>query len=526
MPLRPSTRSSLALGLAVLAASMVLAGGEGDDLLSQSNRDARALVERALAAHGGEKALRAVRTIRLDERGQSFMRQQGPLPGRPLTPRATGARVQLDFERGRGCHAPERFTHSPTTRLEDMLYVWHPRTVVREGQVVSLNLWGRTRSAPRPGGLEELRTQQRVFPTRWLLEAVDAAPTLRLLAGQASSGGPLVALTTSDGRAVALRVAPDTHLLQAVEALSVDPVEGDTRTVTEFSEYRRVGPLMLPGRRVVRTRQDVLLDVRAQHLAVDEPLDEACFEIPADFATPPAADPAPPGPLKLADDVYLLQGLAGSYNALAVLFADFVLMIEAPEASPATGATRQALAWVAGVAGGRPVRQLAFTHFHLDHGGGIRDYIAEGVTVVTTKANRAWVEEAARSVFTIAPDRLARSLLSPVVRVFEGDPHVIEDPSQRVEIHLLPWDHAREEAFFYLPRHKLVFEGDLFAAGQGDVPVAQGSAVLLEQRIRERGLDVQRIAGVHGKPRPYADLLAAIEKRRNRLALERSPAAR
>jgi glyoxylase-like metal-dependent hydrolase (beta-lactamase superfamily II) len=225
--------------------------------------------------------------------------------------------------------------------------------------------------------------------------------------------------------------------------------------------------------------------------------------------------------VKLDADVYLLQGLAGgAYNALAVLFSDFVLIIEAPENAPATGATTQALAWARSIAGGRPVRQLAFTHFHLDHAGGIRDYIAEGVTIVTTPGNRAWVEEAARSAFAISPDRLARAPRAPNVAVFEGDRHVIMDASQRVEIHVLPWDHAQEEVFFYLPRQKLVFEGDLFASGSGEVGVAQGSAVLLHRRIQERELQVERIVGVHGRPRPYADLLSAIDKRRRRLALE------
>jgi hypothetical protein len=55
--------------------------------------------------------------------------------------------------------------------------------------------------------------------------------------------------------------------------------------VTEFSEYRRVGALMLPARRRVRTQRDVLLDVRAERLTVDEPLDEGCIDIPTGFTT-------------------------------------------------------------------------------------------------------------------------------------------------------------------------------------------------------------------------------------------------
>jgi glyoxylase-like metal-dependent hydrolase (beta-lactamase superfamily II) len=410
-----------------------------------------------------------------------------------------------------------------------MTYVYHPRTIVGDGQVVTLNQWARTRTVPREGGLEDLKDQQRALPTRWLLEALDAAHTLTLVPG-GDGGGPvseLVAMTDADGRSLALRFDPRNRLLAAVEALSVHPVDRDTRTVTEFSDYRRTGGLMLSARRVVHRGRDVLRDVRARALEVDRPLDESCFHVPEDFEVRAAGERPAEGPVRLGGGVFLLQGLGGSYNALAVLFDTFAMVIEAPENEPGTATTRQALAMLDEVAEGRPLRYLAFTHFHLDHAGGIRDYVAEGVTVVTTPANRPWIDAAVRAPFTIVPDRLARSPRAPRIEVFEGRRHVIEEGGQRVEIHVVPWDHAREEAFFYLPRQRLVFEGDLFAAGHGDVPVAQGSAALLEARIRELGLVVETIVGVHGRPRPYSDLERALQTRRRRLGLppgDRDPA--
>jgi glyoxylase-like metal-dependent hydrolase (beta-lactamase superfamily II) len=517
---------------AIVAAAGVLPAGAGpgaDDVLTASNRRARAVLEQAVAAHGGEKALRSLRTLKMVDEGVSYMLHHGPLPGRPLAGRRVGGLTQLDFERERGCYAPDVFTHSDTDRLADMTYVWHPRTIVRDGEIVTLNQWARTRGAPRKGGLEELKDQQRALPTRWLLEALDAAHTLTLVSAGDGAGADaeMVGMTTADGRAVALRFDRRTRLLEAVEALSVHPVDGDTRTVTGFSDYRRVGGVTLPARRVVRRGSDVLRDVRAKTLEVDRPLEESCFQVPEDFAERPAGERPPAGPVRLGEGVFLLQGLGGAYNGLVVLFDTFAMVVEAPENEPGTATTRQALAMLREVSGGRPLRYLAFTHFHLDHAGGIRDYVAEGVTVVTTPANRSWVEEAVRAPFTIVPDRLARAPRAAKIEVFEGRRHVIEEAGQRVEIHLVPWDHAREEAFFYLPRQRLVFEGDLFAAGHGDVPVAQGSAALLEARIRELGLDVETIVGVHGSPRPYADLAKALEKRRHRLDLtagDRHPA--
>ena len=527
---RGRARGTVAAVVAAAGALRAGSGGPGaDDVLTASNRRARGVLEQAVAAHGGEKALRSLRTLRMEEEGVSYMLHHGPVPGRPLAGRRGGGLTQLDFERGRGCHAPALFTHSDTDRLADMTYVWHPRTIVGDGQVVRLDQWAQTRAAPRQGDLEELKDQQRALPTRWLLEALDAAHTLTPVSAGAGAGAgdELVAMTAADGRAVALRFDRGTRLLAAVEARSVHPVDGDTRTVTEFSDYRRTGGVMLAARRVVRRGRDVLRDGRARTLEVDRPLDESCFQVPEDFEERVSGERPPAGPVRLGDGVFLLQGLGGSYNALAVLFDSFAMVVEAPENEPGTATTRQALAMLGEVAAGRPLRYLAFTHFHLDHAGGIRDYVAEGVTVVTTPANRSWIEEAVRAPFTIVPDRLARAPRAPKIEVFEGRRHVIEEAGQRVEIHVVPWDHAREEAFFYLPRQRLVFEGDLFAAGHGDVPVAQGSAALLEARIRELGLDVETIVGVHGSPRPWSDLGKALEKRRRRLGMteaDRDPA--
>ncbi len=61
---------------------------------------------------------------------------------------------------------------------------------------------------------------------------------------------------------------------------------------------------------------------------------ESVFVGPDGFeklAAPPATPP-PPAVSKIAEDVYLLQGLAGgTHNTLFVAFNDHVLVLEAPE---------------------------------------------------------------------------------------------------------------------------------------------------------------------------------------------------
>jgi glyoxylase-like metal-dependent hydrolase (beta-lactamase superfamily II) len=323
---------------------------------------------------------------------------------------------------------------------------------------------------------------------------------------------------------VKLRIGAD-GLVRSLESLGTDPAEGDYQSVVTYNDYRRTGSVMAPGRRTEDQDADRVSDMRAARLSVNDGVDESCFDVPASFMTPAPAPPRSPDEVvKLADNVYLLPALGGAYNALAVIFDRFVMMIEAPEASPPQEMSAQAIARVRRVAGGRPIRYLAFTHFHTDHGGGVRDYIAEGATILTTAGTRAWVEQVAQARFEIVPDRLAREP-KPLRVETVADLHVVEDGTQRVEFHLAPWDHAREEIIFYLPKARLIFEGDLFASGEGPAPIAQRSADLIAETIRTRGLNVERIVGVHGRVRPIAELDQARARRRERLGFPRDSAA-
>ena len=65
---------------------------------------------------------------------------------------------------------------------------------------------------------------------------------------------------------------------------------------------------------------------------------------------------------------------------------------------------------------------------------------------------------------------------------------------------MVPWDHAREEFTFYMPRAGVVFEGDLFASGQGNPPVTQRVTELLARTIRDRGLKAETIVASMGSP--------------------------
>ena len=130
------------------------------------------------------------------------------------------------------------------------------------------------------------------------------------------------------------------------------------------------------------------------------------FKVPTGFeklAAPPATPP-PPAVSKIADDVYLLQGLAGgTHNALFVAFNDHVLVFEAPEQILYNNNSVQALAKIKETVPGKPIKYLVLTHHHSDHAGGFREYVAEGATIVTTAGTKSSLEKAVAIESSLLP---------------------------------------------------------------------------------------------------------------------------
>jgi hypothetical protein len=136
--------------------------------------------------------------------------------------------------------------------------------------------------------------------------------------------------------------------------------------------------------------------------------------------------------------------------------------------------------------------------------------IAEGATVVTTPGNRGVIEaEAAAPI----QDALARNPRKAKIEIIDNKKRVFEDETQTVEIlDVGPNSHAKEMLIAYLPKQKLVFQGDLFIVPLNDAPVgpAQQTTIDFANRVKELGLQVERIAGVHGKVGTWPEVEQAI----------------
>ncbi len=205
-------------------------------------------------------------------------------------------------------------------------------------------------------------------------------------------------------------------LVERTETWLDHSVFGDMLVESEFRFYRSNNGLMYPTEIVQKRAGWPVFDLNVL----------AAFANPATLATlmtstsgVPAATPPPNAPTgaaaglpqelseKLAEGVYRIRG---TYNSLAVEFADYILLIEPGPQNE--GRALQGIAEVKRLFPDKPIRYGVPTHHHIDHTGGIAAVAAEGITIVTPEVNKAFFERALKTPRTLAPDALSKSARS------------------------------------------------------------------------------------------------------------------
>jgi hypothetical protein len=399
-------RKSYAPALLLAGLLLTPAGGarraQGQNLSEESYRRARQVLDAGVRALGGEEALRSIQTFTVRSSGTDRLVNQSPSPRPPFLTTPRSEVVVVDTPRGRLFNEVRAVTPWFTTQA---------RTVVKGQEGFTLDLLSKTITPIANPSPANYRRLYRYLPHFVLLEASERAPSLRWL-GEGDFRGRrqrVVSAVLADGQQWALYFDAETDLLTKYEFLYTDPVHGDSLSEIIFPGYRAAGPARVPTGRAVTFAGEVLQETKYDDVQINVRPDDGLFETPRDFERV-AAVPQPQNVLhRIADDVYWLQGIAGTNaNVLFVAFADHVLVVEAPEQRPAANLSDQVIAKIKETVPGKPIRYLVPTHYHWDHAGGARGYIAEGATIVTTPGNRRFFESLAAARFSFAPDALAR----------------------------------------------------------------------------------------------------------------------
>jgi glyoxylase-like metal-dependent hydrolase (beta-lactamase superfamily II) len=305
----------------------------------------------------------------------------------------------------------------------------------------------------------------------------------------------------------------DRNLIERVETWLGENIMGDMHILATYSGWKDFGGAMAPAK-IVQTRGGwpfFEVDVTS---AQANPTNVASL-VPA--PAPPAgrgggpagaaagggrgAGGGPPALTvtteKLGDGLYRLTTGGGSYDSLVVEFRDHVMMLEAGQSEA------RALAYIAETKKlfpNKPIRYVMNTHPHSDHTGGLPALVAEGATIVTHRNNQEFFERALNTPRTLLNDTLAKNPKKARVDAV-GDKKVYSDATRTVEIyHVDPVPHSNGLVVAYIPKEKILFQGDfsLPAPGQPGNDHVKALVPVLE-RLK---LDFDRYINVHASAAP------------------------
>jgi glyoxylase-like metal-dependent hydrolase (beta-lactamase superfamily II) len=145
------------------------------------------------------------------------------------------------------------------------------------------------------------------------------------------------------------------------------------------------------------------------------------------------------------------------------------------------------------LAPGKPVTHLIASHNHFDHTAGLRQAVAEGLTIIQRRDSELQFRDMVAHAAPDFPDDLARH--PRPLKFLPVDEHLrLSDDTQTLDIYWAPNNpHMADVLVGYVPSERLLMEGDLASAALDWQHWPDG----FRDVIAKYHLDVERVSPVH-----------------------------
>ncbi len=475
---------------------------------------AQTYIDSAVAAIGGREALLTLKSQRIVSHGENFEPDQAVQPGGDPRKVSTFTCTLLrDLISGKVRYDWQRDIPPPFSTT------WKYTEIITGDEGAISGADGGRSPAQRPASAARIAARRKELSrsaATVLINALSRSSSFLRLMDQVVRGRKhYVVSYDTQGQQVILVIDGDSRLLTKVEFLEDDPIYGDTQNELFFSDWRQVGALKLPFELLYRVNGQEVMIEHVDSIENDVALKPEDFAIPETLAQVDQNDGrrgvyssqwllrrvALGSPLddeqtrvelaEVAKGVWQITG--GTHHSMVIEMKDHLIVAEAPLYEERSQAV---LAELEKKFPGKPVRSIINTHFHNDHSGGLRAYVAAGATVVTGKVNAPFFQTMFSAPHTRVPDSLQRNPKPAVVETVETEKKVLTDGERSIEVYPVSTSHVEGMLVVYLPREKLLFVSDLFSPG-APRQVSTFCQELLDA-IQQYNLQVVGIVGGHG----------------------------
>jgi glyoxylase-like metal-dependent hydrolase (beta-lactamase superfamily II) len=487
---------------------------------------AQTYIDSAVAAIGGREALLGLKSQRIISHGENFEPEQAVQPGGEPRKVSTFTCVLLrDLITGKVRYDWQRDIPPPVSTT------WKYTEIINGDEGAIIGADGGRSPAQRPSSAARVAARRKELSRAAASVFVNAlsrsSSFLRLMDQVIRGRKHYVVSYDNQGQQVIMALDGDTRLLTKVEFLEDDPIYGDTQNELFFSDWRQVGVLKLPFELLYRVNGQEVMVEHIDSIENDVELKPEDFTIPevlaqvdqndgrrGDFSSQwllrrvalgsPLDDEQTRVELaEVGKGVWHITG--GTHHSMVIEMKDHLVVVEAPLYEERSQAV---LAELARKFPGKSVRSVVTTHFHNDHSGGLRAYVAVGASVVTGKVNETFFQTVFSASHSRMPDSLQRQMKPAVIETVETEKKTLTDGERSIEVYPVNTSHSAGMLVVYLPKEKLLFVSDLFSPG-APRQIAAFCRELLEA-IQHYNLQVVGIVGGHGnKIGALADLRQA-----------------
>lgn len=482
----------------------------------ESQQKARQVLAASVKAFGGAEAIDRAKNFSVKITGISYQFTQNYTPEAPNEPWPLKRNIVYEQSKNRLFH--ERSVASPKSD-----YIWWTKEIINNDRGWAIFVPGKYFYDMKKPALADFNDIFFLMPQNIIGEASRRNSGLRWLGNDNFKGRKqdVVAFSLAGGQVWNLFFDAETHLLTKYNWFYTRNVWGDTMGEFIFEGYQDSQNTKIPALRMGYQNSVLTNETKYQEIIFNPKPGDALYDAPNGLTKLNTVYPET-GVIKLAPNVWLLRSLAGGFNVLAVEFADFVLVGETPEENIINGISAEAVELVKKTIPSKPIKYAVLTHHHGDHSSGLRAFVSEGASVITTPGNVEYVKSVANANFTFSPDLLTKNPHELKIETLTGKKRIISDSTNAVEIYEVgPIMHSREMLLIYLPKQKIIYQSDMYNPVKPDIVsteddpwhgINKENTVTLAEIIARLGLKVETIAGSHGRVTTIDEFVKDVEK--------------